>query len=149
MFGQYRRPEPDAIEVIIGPRASFSGNLQCDASIRIDGAVDGGQIESPSNVILTETAQVECNIKAKTISIRGIYRGIVHADRVELLAGSQVYGSLNVGSFFMDDGVSLHAELNIQGSGHEERLALPQSAKTSGTIPVVGSIDDQNLDAAE
>jgi cytoskeletal protein CcmA (bactofilin family) len=147
LFGQYRRPEPDAIEVIIGPRASFSGNLQCDASIRIDGAVDGGQIETPANVILTETARVECNIKAKTISIRGIYRGIVHADRVELLAGSQVYGSLNVGSFFMDEGVSLHAELNIQGSGYEQRLALPQAGQSGGTIPVVGSADDQPSDA--
>lgn len=147
MFGQNRRPEPDAIEVIIGPRASFSGNLQCDASIRIDGAVDGGQIETPSNVILTETARVDCNIKAKTISIRGIYRGVVHADRVELLAGSQVYGSLNVGSFFMDEGVLLRAELNIQGSGQEERLALPQPVKTDGKIPIVDSVDDQTSDA--
>ena len=146
MFDQNRRPEPDAIEVIIGPRASFSGNLQCDASIRIDGAVEGGQIETPANVILTETARAECNIKAKTISIRGTYKGIVHADRVELLAGSQVYGSLNVRSFFMDEGVSLHAELNIQGSGHEERLALPQPIKTGGTIPVVGSIEDNETD---
>ncbi len=43
MFGRTSRPEPDAIEVLIGPRATFSGRLQCDASIRIDGAVDAKQ----------------------------------------------------------------------------------------------------------
>ncbi|MCB0150510.1 MAG: hypothetical protein KDE01_23040, partial [Caldilineaceae bacterium] len=53
VFGRSQRPEADAIEVLIGARATFSGRLQCDASIRIDGAVDQGQIETPANVILT------------------------------------------------------------------------------------------------
>lgn len=114
MFNRARRPEPDAIEVIIGPRAIFSGQLHCDASVRIDGAVDDGQIETPANVIITEMAQVRCNIKAKAVSIRGLFRGVIHAERVELLEGSQIYGSLNVHSFFMDEGVLMQAELNIK-----------------------------------
>ena len=138
MFGRDRRPEPDAIEAIIGPRASFSGKLMCDASIRIDGTIEGGDIQTPVNVILTETARVECNITAKTVSIRGFYRGTIDANRVELLAGSQVYGVLNVRSFFMDESVSLHAELNIQGSGQQERLALPQPNATGTSIPIIG-----------
>ncbi len=137
MFGRYNRPEPDAIEVIIGPRASFRGNLQCDASIRIDGAVTGGQIETPANVILTETAHAECDIRAKTVSIRGIYRGTINAYRVELLAGSQVFGALNVNSFFMDEGVLLHAELNIQGPSAHSPVSLPLPSQTEPTIPVV------------
>jgi cytoskeletal protein CcmA (bactofilin family) len=39
MFGRLQRPETDAIEVIIGPRASFAGDLRSDTSIRIDGVV--------------------------------------------------------------------------------------------------------------
>lgn len=132
--------------MIVGPRASFSGTMQCDASIRIDGAVEGGQIETPANVILTETARVSCNIKAKTVSIRGYYRGTINANRVELLAGSQVYGALNVRSFFMDESVSLHAELNIQGSGQEERLALPRPKAGGGTIPIVNRRKDAPSD---
>jgi len=114
MFGRVQRPEPDAIEVIIGPQAIFSGQLQCDASIRIDGAVDDGQVETPANVVITEMAQVRCNIKAKVVSIRGLFRGVIHAERVELLSGSQIHGALHVHSFFMDEGVSMQAELNIQ-----------------------------------
>ena len=120
MFGRNRKPESDAIEVIIGPSASFSGDLRCDTSIRIDGAVESGRIETPSNVILTETARVQCDIVAKTVSIRGMYWGVIHADRVELLEGSQVHGALHVNSFFMDDGVLLRAELNIQGATMED-----------------------------
>ncbi len=107
MFGKMQKPEPDAVEVIIGPRASFNGNLRSDTSIRIDGAIEGGNLETPANVILTETARVQCDIIAKTVSIRGMYRGVIRADRVELLEGSQVHGALHVNSFFMDDGVLL------------------------------------------
>ncbi len=137
-FNRGQRPEPDAIEVIIGPRATFSGALRCDASVRIDGAVEAGHIETPANVILTETARVQCDITARTVSIRGIYRGTIRADRVELLQGSQIYGALFVSSFFMDDGVLMRAELNIQSAGSDEveTLPPPRPDKTA-TIPVI------------
>ncbi len=136
MFGRPQRPEADAIEVIIGPRATFSGQMRCDTSIRIDGSTEGGHIETPANVILTETSRVQSDITAKTVSIRGIYRGTIRADRVELLSGSQIYGALHVNSFFMDEGVHLRAELNIQGSPAEETLSLPRPDETA-SIPVV------------
>ena len=136
MFGKMQKPEPDAVEVIIGPRASFNGNLRSDTSIRIDGAIEGGNLETPANVILTETARVQCDIIAKTVSIRGMYRGVIRADRVELLEGSQVHGALHVNSFFMDDGVLLRAELNIQGAAAEQAPVLPRP-EGNQTIPVV------------
>ena len=137
MFGRIQRPEPDVIEVIVGPRATFSGRMQCDASIRIDGAVDSGHIETPANVILTETARVQCDITAKTVSIRGVFQGVIRADRVELLEGCQGYGALHVNSFFMDEGVLLRAELNIHGSPTEDTLELPRPNITSTSIPIV------------
>jgi cytoskeletal protein CcmA (bactofilin family) len=121
-----QRPEADAIEVIIGPRATFSGTLQCDASIRIDGAVDQGRLTTPANVILTETANVQCDIIAKTVSIRGQFNGVIQADRVEMLDGSQVQGVLNVNSFYMDERAVLRAAVNIRGdAAHVQRPAPP------------------------
>lgn len=136
MFNRVRKPEPDAIEVIIGPRASFRGNLNSDTSIRIDGAVDGGRIETPANVILTESARVQCDLVAKTVSIRGAYWGTINADRVELLEGSQVHGALHVNSFFMDEGVVLRAEVNIQGTTPTE-APVPDSESPTAPIPVI------------
>lgn len=130
------RPEADAIEVIIGPRASFSGDLRSDTSIRIDGVVDGGQVESAANVVLTETAQAQCDIRAKTVSIRGVFQGTIYAERVELLKGCQVFGALHVNSFYMDDGVMLRAEVNIQGETVEEPAKLPRPKPNEG-IPVI------------
>lgn len=141
MFGRSQRPEPDAIEVIIGPRATFSGALQCDASIRIDGAVDQGSLITPANVILTETANVQCDIVAKTVSIRGHFKGVIQADRVEMLDGSQVHGVLNVNSFYMDEHALLHAAVNIRTDGMVD-TPLPQPP-TSSSIPVIGPPKEQ------
>jgi cytoskeletal protein CcmA (bactofilin family) len=138
VFGRTQKPEADAIEVILGPRASFAGELRSDTSVRIDGAVDGGRVETPANVILTETARAHCDITAKTVSIRGLFRGVIRADRVELLEGSQVYGALHVNSIYMDDGVLLRAELNIQGALVDDAGALPRP-DSSAAIPVISA----------
>lgn len=135
MFGRTQRPEPDAIEVVIGARASFNGTLQCDASIRVDGAVDQGRIVTPANVIITETANVQCDIVAKTVSIRGHFRGVIQADRVEMLDGSQVHGVLNVNSFYMDENALLRAAVNIRGDAAVEMP--PPKPPEQPSIPVV------------
>lgn len=137
MFRRSQRPEPDVIEVIIGPRANFRGELRCETSVRIDGAVEGGLIETPANVILTEPSNVVCDINAKTVSIRGTYRGTIRADRAELLEGSKVYGAVIVNSFFMDDGVLLQAELTIRGADPDPAPVNP--AQQDAPDPVVTS----------
>jgi cytoskeletal protein CcmA (bactofilin family) len=143
LFRRTQRPEADAIEVIIGPRATFSGTLQCDASIRIDGAVDQGRLVTPANVILTETANVQCDIIAKTVSIRGQFNGVIQADRVEMLDGSQVQGVLNVNSFYMDERAVLRAAVNIRGdaAGMVQRPQPPQQP----SIPVVPPLPAPNV----
>lgn len=135
MFTRNVRPEPDAIEVVIGLRARFSGQLQCEASIRIDGVVDQGHIETPSNVIITETATVQCDIKARVVSIRGKFKGVIQAERVELLDGSQVAGVLNVNSFYMDETVVMRAAVNIRADASAE--IKPPSPPANPNIPVV------------
>ena len=77
------------------------------------------------------------------MSIRGVFRGTIDADRVELLGGCQVYGALNVLSFFMDENVLLRAELNIRGAESKPVAALPapeaetDPAPKSSSIPIV------------
>lgn len=126
-----QRPEPDALEVVLGPRATFSGTLRSETSIRIDGAVEAGLIETPANVILTESARVSCDIVAKTVSIRGVFQGTLRADRVELLTGSRVAGTIQVNSFYMDDGVFMQAEVMLRGA----RPGLPSGRADSRPAP--------------
>ncbi len=116
MAARSKRPQPDALEVVVGPRATFAGSMRSETSIRVDGMVEGGLIETPANVVLTETARVTCEIVARAVSIRGQFHGTLRAERVELLAGSRVSGTLYVNSFYMADDVLLQAEVNLRGA---------------------------------
>ena len=77
MFGKEKRPEPDAIEALIGARATFSGNLRCDGSVRIDGVIESGSITTPTNVIITASASVMADIQARVVSVSGAYKVFV------------------------------------------------------------------------
>jgi cytoskeletal protein CcmA (bactofilin family) len=114
MFFRRNRPEPDAVEVILGARASFAGTLRSETSVRIDGSVAGGLIETPANVLITESARVVCEIVAHVVSIRGSFEGAIRADRVEMLAGSQVAGLIHTGSLFKEEGALLTAEVRMR-----------------------------------
>ncbi|MEA3337660.1 MAG: polymer-forming cytoskeletal protein [Chloroflexota bacterium] len=133
MFSKERRPDPDVIDVTIGPRATFSGNLRCDGSVRIEGVMESGEIETLGNVIIANSAKVVGDIKARTVSISGAYKGVIDAKRVELLEGGRAWGTIKVVSFLLDDGAYLRGELVMQEETPVEPFALPRGETT---IPV-------------
>lgn len=140
MFRRSARPQPDSIEVIIGPRATYNGVLRSDSSIRIDGVMESGLLETPANVILTEGAQVNAEIRARTVSIRGHFDGVIRADRAELLAGCHVRGLIFVKSFLLDDGATLDGELHMQGISPVEPPPLEQ--ERPAPIPYVSAQEE-------
>ncbi|MCD6289669.1 MAG: polymer-forming cytoskeletal protein [Anaerolineae bacterium] len=130
-----RKPQPDEIEVVIGPRASFNGHLRCEGSVRIDGVVEGGTIETPANVLISASGRVMADIYARTVSVAGAFKGMITADRVELLDGGRIWGTVRVVSFLLDDGGFLSGELIMQGEVPEGPLVIPQPQGAS--IPVL------------
>jgi cytoskeletal protein CcmA (bactofilin family) len=126
MFSKERRPDPDVIDVSLGPRATWSGSLRCDGSIRIDGVMEGGELETLGNVIIGPSAKVMANIKARTVSISGAYNGQIDAQRVELLEGGRAWGVIKVASFLLDEGAYLRGELIMQGEAPAEPFVLPR-----------------------
>lgn len=134
------RPNPDQIEAIIGPRATFSGQLRCDGSIRLDGTVEGGTIETPANVLITEGARVKADIKAKAVSIAGAYDGVIVADRVELLEGGRLWGTIHVRTFLLDEGAHFHGQLLMQEAEETSPLLVPRPAG-GAQIPIADGED--------
>ncbi|NPA90620.1 MAG: polymer-forming cytoskeletal protein [Chloroflexi bacterium] len=115
MFGKEKRPDPDHIEVSIGPLTTFRGYLKADGTVRIEGIVEAGEIIATGNVIITQEARVHAQIEAAAVSVAGAFQGKIVADRVELLAGSKVWGDLHVRSFLLDEGGFFSGNLYMQG----------------------------------
>jgi cytoskeletal protein CcmA (bactofilin family) len=132
-IGREKRPEPDQIEVILGPRATFAGDIRCDGSIRLDGTMEGGSIETLGNVLISESAKIMADIRARTVSVAGAFKGSIEAQRVELLASGRIWGKIKVASFLLDEGAFLQGELEMLGEVPEEPFVIPPP---SGPIPV-------------
>ena len=139
-FRRDSRPNPDQIEVIIGQRATFSGQLRCDGSIRLDGTVEGGLIETPANVLITDGARVVVDIKARTVSVAGAYKGTITADRVELLEGGRLWGTINVRTFLLDEGAHFQGQLVMQDAEPADPL-LAARPLAGEQIPVTAGAE--------
>ena len=97
-------PASDRIENVIGPTATFIGDLKCDGGVRIDGVFEG-HLETMGNVLVGETAKVLADIAGRNISISGAVKGdIIASGRLEILSTGLVWGDIQVASFLIDEG---------------------------------------------
>ncbi len=121
-------PISDRIENIIGPTASFSGDLKCDGGVRIDG-VFRGSVETMGNVIVGEAAKVVADITGRNISVAGAVRGNIKATgRLEILSTGQVWGDISVESFLIDEGGFFSGLSTMRGE--MEPLLMEEPPKT-------------------
>jgi cytoskeletal protein CcmA (bactofilin family) len=128
-------PASDRIENVIGPTATFVGELKCDGGVRIDGVFQG-TLETMGNVIVGETAKVVADLVGRNISISGAVKGNITASgRLEILSTGLVWGDIQVASFLIDEGgvfsgkSQMPAEfepLLIQGDQGPKRLTEPK-----------------------
>ena len=128
-------PASDRIENVIGPTATFVGELKCDGGVRIDGVFQG-TLETMGNVIVGETAKVVANLVGRNISISGAVKGNITASgRLEILSTGLVWGDIQVASFLIDEGgvfsgkSQMPAEfepLLIEGDQGPKRLTEPK-----------------------
>ena len=75
------------------------------------------------------------DIQAKTVSIAGGYKGKITADRVELLEGGRLWGTIVVRTFLLDEGAQFHGELIMQTDESDDQL-LAQRPPAGAQIPV-------------
>jgi cytoskeletal protein CcmA (bactofilin family) len=94
----------DKIETVIGPNTNFRGRLVCDGSIRIDGVCEEGVIETLGNIVIGPQAKVAADLIAENVSVSGAVTGSIRASgRLEILSTGKVWGSVDVGSFLLDE----------------------------------------------
>jgi len=121
-------PISDRIENIIGPTASFNGDLKCDGGVRVDGVLRGN-VETTGNVIIGEAAKVVADITGRNVSVAGAVRGNIKASgRLEILSTGQVWGDISVESFLIDEGGFFSGLSTMRGE--MEPLLMEEPPKT-------------------
>jgi len=113
MFSNRRAThKPGTFESVLGKGTQIKGTVKSTGSLRIDGSAEGS-IESDAEVLVGETAVLNCNITAQHVTIAGQVTGdIVCTGRLELLPTAKLKGDVTAGSLVISEGAT------FTGSSH-------------------------------
>lgn len=110
------RDRSEDINGFMDQGTEFVGELRFKDTFRIDGLVKG-TVVSENTLIVGENGRVEADVDCGTVSIRGTVKGRVKGrERVELLAGSRVEGSLVAPKLVIEEGAFFQGECQMAAS---------------------------------
>ena len=102
------------ITALLGRGTRFEGKLHFEGRVRIDGEFKG-EIQSSDILIIGEGADVQGEIDAGTVIIKGgtVNANVRAAQSIELYVPAKVNGTLHSPEIFMDKGVQFSGECTI------------------------------------
>ena len=117
--------ETDKLESFLGMDSSLKGELNVRGTLRVDGTVEG-QLEA-HYVILSESAEVKGEIKAKKIIIGGKMDGKVRAQElVEIKSKGKVLGDIFTPKLAIIEGAEFNGKAEMK---KEESIAIEVELK--------------------
>jgi cytoskeletal protein CcmA (bactofilin family) len=103
----------------------FLGELRFRDTFRVDGRVKG-RIVSDNTLIVGESGTVEADIDCGVVSIRGTVTGhVCGRQRVELLAGARVQGTLVSPRLVIEEGAFFQGDCDMNPSAKDSPAGLP------------------------
>ena len=103
----------DKLKSFLGPQSQLKGELSSTGILRLDGAV-GGTIEA-DQVLLTETAVIKGDIRARKIVVGGLVEGTLRAeDIVEIRPKGKVKGKAFTQRFLVMSGGEFNGQITMQ-----------------------------------
>lgn len=109
----------------------FVGELRFRDTFRIDGRLRG-KVVSENTLIVGESGHVEAEIDCGVVSIRGSVSGKIHArQRIELLAGCKVHGTLVAPKVVIEEGAFFEGNCDMSAATKRAVIALPQPIRAA------------------
>lgn len=119
---------PGVFDSVLNKGTEVEGTLRTKGSIRIDGKVQG-KIEASGDVMIGETASLNCEIEGNNVIIAGNVVGNVKASsKLELLPTATLKGDVYSGSMVVSEGAKFTG--SIQMAENEKPInKIPQGQK--------------------
>lgn len=111
----------EAVKNFIGTLATFVSHSKGDHGLRIDGRLKG-DLKIAGDLVVGEKAQIMANVTARNVSVAGVVRGNISANRVEVLSTGEVWGSVSTNFFALDEGGFIQGQIDQRRFG---RASLP------------------------
>jgi cytoskeletal protein CcmA (bactofilin family) len=98
----------------IGPGITIDGEVNSDASLRVDGRVKGQILLREAELTVGQSAQVDADIRSVRVLILGTVNGNIAAtEKIELGATAVVTGSLSANKVVILDGASFNGHVDM------------------------------------
>jgi len=105
--------ETDKLGSLLGMNSNLKGELKVKGTLRVDGTVEG-QLDA-DYVILSETAEVKGEIKAKKIIIGGKIDGNARAQElVEIKSKGKVWGDIFTQKLAIIEGAEFNGKIEMK-----------------------------------
>ncbi len=115
---------------IIGPDASFKGELSFEKGLKLQGKFEG-RINTPGRLHIAKEAKLQADVEAGAIVVEGDVKGNLSAtDKIELKNTARYEGDIQTSKLVVDEGASLVGHVQV---GPEA------SKRTGGHSPVAAN----------
>lgn len=116
-----RKIDPNTTDTLIGEGSIFEGNINSEASIRIEGQITG-DIKCKGDVTVGDNGVANSSISARNVIIAGKVRGnIVTSDKLTITSTGQLYGNVTSSKLVIDDGGIFMGKSQMGGSEAEQQ----------------------------
>lgn len=125
---------------ILGSGTELVGDLTLSDSLHVDGRLEGN-IRSEADVTLGESGRVDGEIHARRVLVSGTMNGRINAERLEIVAGGSVEGTISVVDLVIEPGGRFNgaSELREQpaatASGNKAKSQSGRSADGNDSGP--------------
>jgi len=124
---------PNASRNVLSSDVEIKGNLKFTGELTFEGKLDG-DIQTEGTLNLGDTAQVNGNISAQTVVVRGKVNGNINAkEKIEIKSKAELFGDIRSSKLVIEEGVTFvgKTEVNpnkVAPSAPANRTAEPPKA---------------------
>jgi cytoskeletal protein CcmA (bactofilin family) len=119
----------DEINAFLGAGTSYTGKLNFQGSVRVDGNFTG-EVESKGTLVIGKDAQVEGEIKVGQMIVSGRIEGeIVASEKVVLHKTANLVGSLKTPVLVIEEGAVLEGQITMGAKSSKSGAKAAESKK--------------------
>jgi cytoskeletal protein CcmA (bactofilin family) len=120
---------------ILGPDASFKGELSFEKGMRLHGKFEG-KINTAGRLHIAKEAKMQADVEAGAITVEGDVAGNLNAaDRVELKQSARYEGDLRASRLVVDEGAILVGHVTVGPDAVKNRTPQQGGAGVKPGMP--------------
>ena len=122
-------PTQQEFPTIIGPDASFKGELSFEKGMRLMGKFEG-RITTPGRLHIAKEARMQGDVESGSIIVEGEVKGnLTAADRIELKQTTRLEGDLRATKLTVDEGAIFSGHVTVGPEAVKNRPPQTHAAR--------------------